>query len=72
MAPAPVGDTLATSSSVTLVSMRQAASTFADAAREALGFLRFQVGVGYDLGRATAHHRREPAEPPDTTSPPAR
>ena len=69
---APVGDTLATSSTLVLVSRPTSASAFADARRESTGLLRLLVGFSYDLGRPVS---APPAEPPpqaapDTTPPP--
>lgn len=71
-----VGDTVLTSSALVLVSRSPASTTFADAARESLGLMRFQLGISYDLGRparppaAVMEPPRE--EAPDTTSSPPR
>ena len=66
------GDTLATSSTVVLVSRPSPASAFADARRESTGLLRLLVGFSYDLGRPVS---APPSEPPpqaasDTIPPP--
>lgn len=71
-----VGDTVLTGSNLVVVSRSPGSTSFADAARESLGLIRFQLGVSYDLGRparppaAITEPPRE--EAPDTTSSPPR
>lgn len=68
------GDTVATSSTLTVVAGTPATSPFADGAREILDLLLFQVGLSWDLGRPPLPPPPTPPEgaPADTTSPPGR
>lgn len=70
----PPGDTVATSSTLVLVSNATATSPFADGAREILDLLRLRVGVSWDLARPAPQRPAAPPEeaPADTTSPPGR
>lgn len=68
----PPGDTVATSSTLVLVSNATATSPFADGSREILDLLRLRVGVSWDLARPAPQRPPAPPEeaPADTTSPP--
>lgn len=70
----PPGDTVATSSTLVLVSDATATSPFADGVREILDLLRLRVGVSWDLARPAPQRPGGPPEaaPADTTSPPGR
>ncbi|MFW6205765.1 MAG: hypothetical protein ACOC5I_00870, partial [Gemmatimonadota bacterium] len=77
VATATAGDTLASSSALTLISRPSTGATFVDGARELMSLLSLEVGLSVDLGSAagrapTSPEPGDPAGTSGTPSPPGR